>query len=135
MRVPSRFPAGGSALATAAGVVALVVVVMEGYGLSKTVGEPLIRAALFALALGVGIYVIGIGAAAMLDPTGFLSFRVKPWLKASPIWVQILWLTLAAALLIAVVSYRVAPRAWLIGGIVTIVVALVAFYLVRRTHR
>jgi hypothetical protein len=68
-----------------------------------------VHAALFLLALGVAIYLIGVGAAAARDPSGFFSFKLKPWIRAAPGWMQGAWLLAVLVLLAAIVGYRLMP--------------------------
>jgi hypothetical protein len=99
------FPALGFFVAMAAAVASFVAVV----SLSRDVAEPIVHAALFLLALGVAIYLIGVGAAAARDPSGFFSFKLKPWIRAAPGWMQGAWLLAVLVLLAAIVGYRLMP--------------------------
>jgi hypothetical protein len=117
-RLLAFFPAAGYALAIGGGALAFLVVLAESWGVSKQVGEPVVRVAFAALIVGGILYFVGVGAAAAIDPAGFLTVRVKPWVQNGPIWLRALFATSLAGLLIAVAHYRLSPgtgSAWWIA--------------------
>jgi hypothetical protein len=121
LRMLSHFPATGYLVAITGGLAGLLAVFAESMGLSKDIGEPIIHGALVVvLAVGVVVYLIGIGGAAAIDPSGFFSFRLKPWIRASPRWMQALWIVAVFAVLGAFVAYRSAPGpGWAIAIAIT----------------
>jgi hypothetical protein len=108
-----------------------VVVALENSRIiSKHLADRAGPVVLVLLVIGGGLYFIGVAAAAVIDPSGFFSIRMKPWAQNGPAWARALFAASLAGSLIAVAHYRLSPGAgsalWIgLAGAITIVSAWV----------
>src|SRR5690242_10239493 len=91
VRVLSSFPAAGFAAGMAGAILAFLSALAENVGLPHTIGEPVGKVGLFVMGAGIVIYLIGVVAAATIDPAGFFRVRFKTSGIGQPRWKRLAW--------------------------------------------